>query len=194
MNKGKISAKDLINVGLYSFIYSVLALLVGMLGFIPIFIPLMVIICPIIGGIPYMLYITKVRKFGMITLMGLLVGIIMFITGMGYWTVFVGTISGLIADLILRAGNYKKANLAILSSGFFSIWVFGNLMPFYINRANFLAILSEGYGAEYAKLLESYLPMWTLPVLLVLSFICGLIGGYLGKIISKKHFERAGII
>lgn len=39
-------------------------MLVAMLGFIPVFIPLMAVLCPLIGGIPYMLYVTKAKNSG----------------------------------------------------------------------------------------------------------------------------------
>ena len=34
-------------------------------------------ICPIVGGIPFMLFLTKTKKFGMITIMGILMGLVM---------------------------------------------------------------------------------------------------------------------
>ena len=61
----------------YTVIYVVLVMLVAMLGFIPIFIPLMAVLCTLIGGIPYMLYVTKAKKFGMTAIMGFLIGLIM---------------------------------------------------------------------------------------------------------------------
>ena len=42
--------------------------------------------CPLIGGIPYMLYVTKAKKFGMTAIMGFLIGLIMVFFGNGYLT------------------------------------------------------------------------------------------------------------
>lgn len=56
-----------------------------------------------------------------------------------------------------------------------------------------LVMLTEGYGVEYATTLNTYMPMWIAPVLLVACFVFGLIGGLIGKAICKKHFQRAGI-
>lgn len=80
-----IDAKDLINLGLFTVLYFILVIAASMLGFIPIFIPLLAVICPFIGGIPFMLYLTRVKKFGLISLMGLLMGILMLVGGMGPW-------------------------------------------------------------------------------------------------------------
>ena len=67
-NSNKLQAKDLINVGVFTAIYFVIFFAGMMLGYIPIFIPLLGLVCPILCGIPFMLYLTKVKKFGMVSL------------------------------------------------------------------------------------------------------------------------------
>ena len=166
----RLEGKDLITIGIYTVIYVVIVMLVAMLGFIPIFIPLMAVLCPLIGGIPYMLYVTKAKKFGMTAIMGFLIGLIMVFFGNGYLTMVTGLVGGL-----------------------FSIWVFGNFAPIFLNRESYMVMLTEGYGAEYAATLNTYMPMWIAPILLVACFVFGLVGGMIGKAICKKHFQRAGI-
>ena len=61
-----MKGKDLINIGIFSAIYFVIMFAVAMLGMIPIFLPLLSVIVPILGGIPFMLFLTRVKKFGMI--------------------------------------------------------------------------------------------------------------------------------
>lgn len=34
---------------------------------------------------------------------------------------------------------------------------------------------------------------WLAPILVVASFVCGIIGGFIGKALLKKHFVKAGI-
>ena len=48
----RLEGKDLITICIYTVIYVVIVMLVAMLGFITIFIPLMAVLCPLIGGIP----------------------------------------------------------------------------------------------------------------------------------------------
>ena len=62
----KLQAKDLINVGIFTAIYFVIFFAGMMLGYIPIFIPLLGLVCPILCGIPFMLYLTKVKKLSLI--------------------------------------------------------------------------------------------------------------------------------
>ena len=96
----RIGAKDLVTVGIYSAIYLVITCALAFLSLIPIMYPLMTIICPIVGGIPFMLFLTKTKKFGMITIMGILMGLVMLLTGMGYWSLITGVVAGLLADLV----------------------------------------------------------------------------------------------
>ena len=60
------------------------------IGFIPIFIPLISVMVLLVGGIPMMLFFSKIKKFGMLTISSVLIGILMLVTGMGYWCVLTG--------------------------------------------------------------------------------------------------------
>lgn len=165
--KRRLEGKDFITIGIYTVIYMVITTLVAILGFIPIFIPLMAVLCPLVGGIPYMLYVTKAKKFGMTAIMGFLIGLLNIFGGNGYLTMLTGLAGGLIADIILKKADYKSSKSAVLSCGAFSIWVFGNFAPIFLNRDSYLVMLTEGYGAEYATTLNTYMPMWIAPILLV---------------------------
>lgn len=84
--QSRLTAKDLINIGIYSVLYFFIMIVIGFLGFIPpVFIPLLAVIPALLGGIPFMLFLTRVEKFGMVTLLGFINGTLMFIAGMGYW-------------------------------------------------------------------------------------------------------------
>ena len=71
----KLQGKDLINVGIFTAIYFVVMMANCHAGFIPIFLPLLIVLVPLIGGIVMMLYYSKVQKFGMVSLTGLICGI-----------------------------------------------------------------------------------------------------------------------
>ena len=85
----KLKAKDLINVGIYTAIYIVIFFVVGMLNAIPVLYPFLYVLIPLISGIPFMLFLTKTEKFGMVTIMSVICGVFWFL--MGYtWTAVVG--------------------------------------------------------------------------------------------------------
>lgn len=192
---GRIEGKDLINVGIYTAIYFVITMGCGYLGFIPVFIPLLAVICPILGGIPFMLFLTKTKKFGMITLSALLEGLLMCLFGMGYLVIIVALAAGLIADLTAKSGNYESRKKSILANGIFSLWVMGNLLPFYVQRESYMAgLVAGGYGADYTAALDKLIPVWGWPIMTLVCFVSGLIGGFLGYRLCRKHFKRAGIV
>lgn len=152
----KLQGKDLINVGIFTAIYFVVMMAIAMLGFIPIFLPLLIVLVPLIGGIVMMLYYSKVQKFGMVSLTGLICGILMLLTGMGYWSIITGAVFGVLADLVLKSGDYKSAKKGIISHGVFSMWIIGNYIPIVATRDSYYQQLISGYGQEYADSIMSY--------------------------------------
>ena len=162
----KLQGKDLINVGIFTAIYFVVMMAIAMLGFIPIFLPLLIVLVPLIGGIVMMLYYSKVQKFGMVSLTGLICGILMLLTGMGYWSIITGAVFGVLADLVLKSGDYKSAKKGIISHGVFSMWIIGNYIPIVATRDSYYQQLISGYGQEYADSIMSYISAYTLPILL----------------------------
>ena len=81
MKKG-LSAKDLINVGIYTAIYLVIFFMVGMMNAIPILYPAIYLVIPIVTGIPFMLFLTKTEKFGMVTIMSIIIGVFLVSDGL----------------------------------------------------------------------------------------------------------------
>lgn len=191
--KAKLKGKDLINVGIYATIYCVVVMMTAMLGYIPIMIPLLVVFCPLVGGIPMMLFMTKVKKFGMVTLMGTIIGLFLWITGMGYWPFIFGVVCGFVTDLLDKSGNYQSAVKTVIGNGIFHITVFANMIPLYIDIDGYFSTRQD-FGQEYITSLTNIMQPWTAPVLLIGSFVCGVIGAIIGQKLLKKHFVKAGIV
>lgn len=195
-NNKKLKAKDFITVGIFTAILFVLEFGVGMLGYIhPYIVASYVIILPLISGIPMMLFYTKVEKFGMITTVSILIAIIMFIFGMGYLGAPLIVVSGIVADLIAKSGQYKSAKKTVISFGIFNLWICANYFPVIITADSYRqGLVDEGYSAEYVNNLFAAINVRTIGVLVVLCFIFGCIGAVIGKAVVKKHFEKAGIV
>lgn len=190
----KLNGKDLINIGIYVAIYYVIVFAVAMLGMIPVMYPMLAVICPIVGGIPFMLFLTKVKKFGMIWIMSVVLGLLMLVSGMGWFALVMSIFTGIISELIYKSGNYKSAKCAVMTNATFSLWVWANLLILFVNREAFLASRAETVGQEYVDKLNALTPDWLCPVLLLVCFLCGIIGGLLGKGMLSKHFKKAGIV
>ena len=192
--ENKLTGKDLMYIGIYGAIYYVIVFIVAMLGMIPIMYPMLAVICPIAGGIPFMLFLTKVKKFGMIWILSVLMGLMMLISGMGWYALAMSAITGLVSELIYKSGNYQSAKSAVITNGTFSLWVWANLLQLFINRTEFLASRESKVGAEYVEKLNALTPDWICPVLLGICFVSGIIGGLIGKAMLSKHFKKAGIV
>ncbi len=193
MNK-KLEVKDLINVGIFTALYIVCYFAAGMLGYIPIFMALIPLICPIVAGIPFMLFTTKVEKFGMITIMGTIMGIFMFATGHMWPILIFGVVFGILGDLVCKIGDYREKKWLIIGYAVFSEWCVGAVLAlFFIFREDYFIMIREGYGDVYADKLYSYTPNWLFFVMIVLAFLGGILGALLGAKVLKKHFRKAGI-
>lgn len=192
-NNNSLKGRDLINVGIYTAIYFVIMMAVAMLGLIPIFLPLLSVIVPILGGIPFMLFLTKVRKPGMVFIMAMIMGIMMLLTGMGPWPLLTCAVAGILSELVLKSGRYKSVKKSILSYSIFSMWIWGNYLPLFTDYEGYFA-QRESYGQAYIDAVQRLMPLWMAPVLLTSCLVCGIIGGNLGKALLKKHFEKAGIV
>ena len=188
----RINGKDLINIGIYAAIFCVVMTAIAMLGFIPIMMPMLAVLCPLIGGIPMMLFYTKTKKFGMITIMTIIIGVFLMITGMGFWPALLSVPIGLAADFIAKSGEYASAKKSILSYATMCLVIFGNYIPLYTNIEGYFST-RQSFGQEYIDALTAVMQPWTAPLIFIACFAFGALGAIIGQKLLKKHFEKAGI-
>lgn len=189
----KLEVKDLINVGVFTAIYFICFYVTGMVGYFPIFMPLIPFLCPIVAGIPFMLYMTKVKKFGMILITGIICGLLFVASGHQFYPLITAIIFSLFAELMVKKSNYKSVSMTRWAYSVFSMWLMGMLIPMYISRETYFKDIADTYGQDYVDALGNYMPMWSLPIFLILSFIGGFIGATIGIKILNKHFKKAGM-
>ena len=117
----KLNGKDLINVGIYTAMTLVIFFVFGLLTSLPVIYPFLLFIWPFVCGIPMMLYYTKIQKFGMLTITGVICGLFFFLIGYT-WIGLVGwTLGGILADIVLKAGQYKSFKVTFLSYACFCL-------------------------------------------------------------------------
>lgn len=193
MEKKRIGVKDLVNVGIFTAIYFVLFVISGMTGLIPVMTIFYPVLLAVLGGIPCILFFTKTDKFGLVTIMGILMGLITFIMGYGPYAIGTGVVCGLVADLVMRAGQYKSWKHMLIGYCVFSEWVVGSQLIMFIFKDAYLAGYVETQGQDYTDAVSVLLKDYMIPVVIVAVAVGALIGAYLGKATLKKHFKRAGI-
>jgi energy-coupling factor transport system substrate-specific component len=190
----KLTAKDLINVGIFTLLYMVVLVVLGQLGAIlPITQVLGPFYIPFACGIPYMLFLTRVKGFGMISIMGVLVGLLLLLTGQSWVGIILSIILGVAADLIFKAGNYQSWKFTMLGYIVFSEILIANVVPLFFWRDAWLERLAKRHDQAWIDQIVSLTPNWMFVAMMVMLAVGAIAGAYLGRALLKKHFERAGI-
>ena len=190
----KFGIRDLVNAGVFSLLTVMATWCGGMISFIPVLMPLVPFACGLVSGPVFMLYSTKIDKFGMVLIMGIVFGLVFSMSGHGAIVLPAIIVLSLICEMILKKGGYKSIKTARLTYTVFMIFAAAKLIPVYFARDAFVqSLIDQDYGAEYAEKLLSVMPTWSfIPVVLV-----GMLGGYLGCTIGikilNKHFKKAGM-
>ncbi len=192
--ENRLNTKDLISIGVFTALYFVIVLLMAFIGYVPLLMVIMPALCALVGAIPFMLFLTRVKKFGMVTIMGTLLGLITFMLGRPWLSILFGICAGLLADLFLKAADYASVKKSRLGCGIFSLWIVGMALPMYFGfRDAYMESLRPGYGDAYVEALTGLTPSWTFWALIVTIFVGGLVGGFVGTKILRKHFVKAGM-
>lgn len=191
--QNRINGKDLINIGIFSAIIAIITTAFSMLGFIPVLYPCIAVFAPLFASIPFMLFLTKIKKFGMIYISTIIMGLLMIVIGMGFWPLVVGLVSGLIAEFVFKSGNYTDSKKAVLTNAFFQLWMNGNFVEVCFFKEKYFSTRQD-FGQEYIDKLSQLMPWWMFFVLLVVTFVVAILSGLLSKKMLKKHFAKAGMI
>ncbi|SJM61061.1 MptD family putative ECF transporter S component [Gulosibacter sp. 10] len=191
----RFTARDLLNVAIFAVIYFVIVFVIAMLGIIsPIAMLLTLPLSAIAAGIPYMLFLTRVRHAGPVALFGLVVGLLYLMVGHPWASTLLTIGLSVLAELILRAGGYRSAWAAIWAYTAFSAWFLGPWIPLFLDREEYLR--SNGMTAMGAEYVAAFNETVTVPAVLgmvVLTVLCGFLGALLGTRLLRKHFARAGL-
>ncbi len=189
-----LTTRDLINIGIFTVLYFAAVAVCGQLGaLVPLLQVLGPLYIPIIAGIPYTLFLTRVNKFGMITIMGLLVGLLVLATGQAFWVPLLAVVLAPVADFISSRGGYRRWPNLVAGYATFSLMLIGTVVPLFFARSAYLARVSERKDAAWVQQIVDLTPMWMFAAMLAMLVIGSLVGAHLGRRVLRKHFERAGI-
>ena len=172
--KKSLTIKDLVTTGIFSAIFLVFTM-IGGIFFAPN--PVLTFYMPmgaaLLCGPVYLLMIAKVQKRWSVTILGIIMGIIWFVTGM-HWAFSLGYIGmGIIADLV--AGVYTYAVFFIDPQGWAS------------------TMLENGTEQSYIDTMSASAPSWLLAVIIIGTLAIAAFSGWIGGKLMKKQFEKAGI-
>ena len=194
----KLTVPDLISTGVYTALYFVLvaAATFGSVlifpGFNNVVLPAF---CALISGSIYMLLVAKVQKFGAISIMGIVMGLFFMASGHFIVSFAANIVMGILADFVAKAGNYKSKKGILASYVIFSYGLFGPVLPMWFMKDAYVANLeARGKDAAYIADLFANMNQTTFLIAVAATLVCGLIGGWFGQKMIKKHFVKAGIV
>lgn len=103
--------------------------------------------------------------------------------------------AGVIALLIARQGQYKSFKWNMVSHIFFSLNLFGGFVPIWFMREYFFqTTLEGGMSQEFCDTVRGMTPWWVLPVMMVATALCSLLGSMFTKKVLNKHLTKAGVL
>ena len=196
-NEKMLKGRDLITIGIFSAIYFVINFAFMLVsGFHPMIWILMPALIALFTGVPFMLMCAKVQKPGAVTLMGLITGLLYFVTGQFTVVILVTFIIGCgLGEIVRAASKYNSFKGNTFSFAMFSLGMIGSPLPIWIMRDSFLVQITEqGMPADYVATLEAVSSSAMLVAMVVAPLVTAVIVAFLAKGMFKKHFTKAGIV
>ena len=147
--------------------------------------------CAVVWGTIFILLFTKVNKKGVVLLFGLIWAAMQL---MSFWGVaIVIAIGAVIAELLWDKLDRRKFSTMLLCFTVQVIFLYlGMTLPLIFMKDMYLAAVSayaDLYSTEFDMLIG---PMFF--VGLAATVVGCIVGAFLGKLLLKKHFAKAGIV
>lgn len=192
----RMSPRDLINIGVFGALYIVTVGIFNLLEFINPVMTLVSIAASIVAaGVPFMLFLTRVRHAGMVTVFAVIVSGFMLLIGSPPVALAIGVAAAVVAELVLWVGRYRSRQLSVVAYAVFSTWFVGLFLPMFYAREEYLSsAYMQEMGGEYIEQLNSLLSPTVLVVFDLSTLLFGLLGGLLGLRLLDKHFRKAGLV
>lgn len=192
MKNEKLKVKDLVTIGIFYVIYSIVMFGVGMIGMIPILFLIYPTILGIVSGVIVMLFMAKEQKPWALFIFGMLTPLGMFAMGHTYVVPVHALVIMLIAEFIRRGGNYRSFKYNAIAFGIFNMWICGSLMQMLLAKEKYLEMCAM-MGSDYTQALEKLITYPHMAIVYAGAFVGGIVGAWIGRAMLKKHFIKAGI-
>ena len=195
IDKKGLTVKDLVTVGIFTALFLVFAL-IGGIFFAPN--PVLTFYMPVgsalLCGPVYLLMLAKVQKRWAVTLLGALLCVVWFVTGM-HWAMSVGyLVMGFAADLAAGSAQYRSKKVNSLSYVLLSLGGTGSYLVFFANPDGWArTMLGNGTEQSYIDAMRSAGTLWILAVMLAGTVLAAALSAFVGCKLLKKQFEKSGI-
>lgn len=190
----KITLKDLITIGVFTILYYVCQMIFAFIGVIPLgslFVPS---IAALATGPIFFVYITKVKKLGALTITGLIISGICF---MSFGNIIMTTLTFLpylLGDLIAYKGKYSSHKINTVAYMIVALAPLGISAAYWymfdVAAANYL---NAGGKQEWLDGLQQYLTTTNIALVILGTLFCAYLSSLIAKKILSKHFKKAGV-
>lgn len=193
--KKGFGVKDLVTVGIFSALFLVFAL-VGGISFAPN--PVLTFYMPVgsalLCGPVYLLMLAKVKKRWAASILGAILCIVWFVTGM-HWAMALGyLVVGVAADFVAGAGEYKSKMMNSVSYIVISLGGTASYLVFFVNPDGWAkTMLGNGTEQSYIDTMRETGSVWIMLVMLVGTVLAAAVSAFVGCKMLRKQFEKSGI-
>ena len=187
----KYEKKDFINIILSCVLYLGLYFIYMLTERSAYFIPLLAVLFPILGGIPVVLYISKLSKWGHLTAIAVAFELTQILNG-DYLALLVGIVLATVGEYLMYKGEYKKTKNIVLAYGIMSIMISTPYVQFLTDRKDYYDFMVKHMGIDFTDTVFRIIPAWSVPLYPVITFVAGVLGAYIGIKVFGKQLMKAG--
>ena len=190
--KAGLSVKDLVTTGIFTALLFVFIMAGGVFFATN---PMLTFFMPagsaLLAGPVYLLMIAKVHKRWSITIMGVIMAIIWFVTGM-HWAFALGyLIMAVVADFVAGTKQYKINSLSYI---LFSLGGTGSYLVFFADPQGWAqTMLGNGTEQSYIDTMQATANAGIFIAMFAALLVTASISAFVGCKMLKKQFEKAGI-
>lgn len=196
IENNQLQGKDFIFVGIFTALFLAVTVIVSGFAVLPILQVLVPVICALLCGPIYLLYLAKVGKPFAITILGLICSA--FVGLLVYGNVFcflVNMVVFVAAELIARAGDYKQFRLNAISYFVVAFWTMGESGTFWFFKDYAAEIsLSGGYTQGWVDGVAKLSTPTSFVIIMISTALAAILSIFFAKQMFKKHFKKAGIV
>ena len=190
-----MSGRDLMTIGIFLAIYIVLYFAITMFGFLnPVMMLVTLGLSIVVGAIPFMLFLARVKHAGMVALFTIVLGILLLVIGFPPLSIGILVALSVVVEIVLAVTGYRSHWAGVLSYTIFSVWNTAPLLPLFYDRQGYFSSPSMSrMGPEYTARLDAFLSPGVLIGFDIAAVLLGLIGGVIALRLLRKNFARAGL-
>ncbi|WP_169740338.1 MptD family putative ECF transporter S component [Actinomyces israelii] len=192
----RLGTRDLITLGVYSVLYVVVMFIAGMpFAFSPVLTYALPVSAAFFCAPVYLLLVAKVPRRGAVAILGAVVGLVLFVTGMFWLWAVAALVLGVAAGEITALGRFRSPGLNTVSYVVLALAPLASYVMVWINQQSYRAYLvGKGTDDSYMNTMIAAANQWLLVAIVVGTLLAAWLGTLLGRRMLARHFTRAGIV